>query len=233
MIRIFSLGTKMRQYLESESRNVARAVTIGITAAAEGAKLELRRSVSSYAGSFGKGRMGRVANAIRAETYPRPPKYSPAAAAHVFAQGEQAERIFVAFSTGPYITPKAGRPTFTGKGRPALAIPLHQFRDINGDLLGPRSSYWGGRLVFIPARDRSGSGVGVLALPAGGRKSQIRRQRNTVNRRSLSRQIDQKMVPMFALVRAVRHPKLMDPQAVGAKWAAAAPGLVQQALARI
>lgn len=233
MIRITPTGGSMADIIQRGGRNAAKAVSIAMAGMAEGAKQDLRRAVSAYAGAFGKGRMGRVANAIRAESYPRPPKYSPAAAAAVFAQGEQAERIFSAFSTGPLVTPNSGRPTFTGKGKPTLAIPLHQYRDINGHLLGPRSSFFSGRLVFVPAKQRTGQSIGVLAMPGVGRPSAVRRQRNTVNRQALSKTIDKQMVPMFALVRAVRHPKVIDPDAVASKWAAAGPALAEQAMANL
>lgn len=221
----FSLsGPSIRAQADELGRTLAKAVTVAVAAATDGAKEEMRRQVGGYAGAFGKGRMGRVQNAIRAETFPRPPRYSPAAAGRVFAKGEQAERIFSAFSTGPYITPRRAR---------ALAIPLHQFRDINGKLLGPTSSYWGGRLVYVPSRGRRGVSVGVLALPIGGTASKQRRQRNTKARRAISAALDRKLAPQFILVKSVQHPKLLTPEATMQRWSREVPALITQALSRL
>jgi hypothetical protein len=223
MISVTTSGPSLRVQLDTMRRDLARAVSIGVAGAVEGAKEEMRRNVGSYVGRFGKGRMGRVQNAIRAQAYPAPPRYSLTAAGRVFARGEQAERIFHAFSTGPVITARGGR---------ALAIPLHGERDINGGLLGPRSSFWGKRLKFIPKKERGGLTIGVLATERhGARRGALRRLRNTRNRAPISAKLDDFMVPQFILVRAVRHPKLLAPETTMAAWAARVPGLVHQALA--
>lgn len=215
-------GMSLRAQADGMGRDLARAVTAAVAAATEGAKEEMRRQLAGYVGAFGKGRMGRVQNAIRAAIFPAPPKYSMRAAGRVFARGEQAERIFTAFAVGPVITPTRAR---------ALAIPLHQHRDVNGALVGPRSSYWGDRLRFIPAHDRRGLTVGVLAVPAQRtRRGRVRKVRNTVNRARIARHLDGDMIPQFVLVRSVRHPKLLSPEATMAKWAAEVPRLIGQAL---
>ena len=218
-----SSGLSLRAQGDGMGRDLARAVTAAVNAAANGAKEDMRRQVSGYSGSFGKGRMGRVANAIRAESYPRPPKYSPDAAGRVFAKGAQAERIFAAFATGPIIGPTRAR---------ALAIPLHQERDINGRLLPPSSSFWGGRLKFIPRKERGGLTIGVLAIErAGTRRSTLRKMRNTRNRAAISAKLDDFWVPQFILVKSVRHPKLLTPEATMERWAREVPGLIEGALA--
>lgn len=215
-------GPSLSVQADAMGRQMARAVTAAVAAATDGAKEEMRRQLAGYSGAFGRGRMGRVQNAIRGETYPRPPKYSMRAAGRVFAKGEQAERIFTAFAEGPVITPRRGR---------ALAIPLHQHRDINGQLIGPRSSFWGGGLKFIPSQERGGITVGILAQERHGtRKGTLRKMRNTANRAPFSRRLDSFQVPQFVLVRAVRHPKLLTPEATMQRWAAEVPRLIDQAL---
>lgn len=222
---MWTTGPTMRVQADGMRSTLGRAVTIAVTAATEGAKLDMRRQVGSYAGRFGQGRMGRVANAIRGEAYPKPPRHSLSAAGRVYAQGEQAERIFSAFSTGPVITPSRAR---------ALAIPLHGERDINGTLLGPRSSFWGGRLQFIPSNERGGLAIGLLAIERqGARKGALRKMRNTKNRAPFSSRLDEFWVPQFVLVRAARHPKALTPEATMAEWTAKVPGLIEQALRRM
>lgn len=221
-VRFSSSGTSLRAQADGMRRDLSRAVTAAVAAAADGAKEEMRRQLAGYAGAFGKGRMGRVQNAIRAQAYPTPPRHSLDAAGRVFARGAQAERIFAAFAEGPRIVPRGGR---------ALAIPLHQHRDINGGLLGPRSSFWAGRLKFIPSKERGGLTVGVLAIERmGARRGQLRRERGTRNRAAISARLDSFQVPQFILVRAVRHPKLLSPEATMQRWAAQVPGLIAQAL---
>lgn len=221
-IGFFSSGTSLRAQADGMGRDLARAVTSAVAAAIEGAKEEMRRDLAGYTGAFGKGRMGRVQNAIRGAVFPAPPKYSMRAAGRVFAKGEQAERIFAAFAAGPVITPARQR---------ALAIPLHQHRDVNGALLGPRSSYWGTRLEFIPNWRRRGTAIGILATKAERtRRGKLRKVRGTANRARVSGNLSADLVPQFVLVRAVRHPKLLSPEATMAKWAAEVPRLIGQAL---
>lgn len=218
-------GTSLRVQADGMRHTLGRAVTIAVAGAIEGAKEDMRRQASAYAGRFGKGRMGRVANAIRGEAYPKPPKFSLSAAGRIYAKGEQAERIFSAFSTGPVITPTRAR---------ALAIPLHGERDINGALLGPKSSFWGGRLQFIPSPERGGMAIGILAVERPGtRAGALRRMRNTKNRAAFSARLDEFWVPQFLLVRAARHPKTLTPEATMAQWTAQVPALIEQALKRL
>lgn len=210
-------GLDPAQQIERQTRAFAQAVTAAMAGAAEGVKTDLRRQL--VAG--GSRRMQRLSTAIRVEVFPRPPRYSPKAAATVYAKGADAERYFAAFTTGAYITARRGS---------ALAIPLHNFRGVDGRLLGPRSSFFSGRLKFIPAKQRGGTDVGVLAIPATGTASQRRRQRNTAGRRAISKTIDGDLVPVFILVRAVRLPKLLSPAETVEKWGRQIPGLIQQAL---
>lgn len=210
-------GPDPTQQIERQTRAFAQAVSAAMAGAAEGVKTDLRRQLTAG----GSKRMQRLSGAIRVDVFPRPPRYSPRAAATVYAKGADAERYFAAFSTGPYITASRGR---------ALAIPLHNFRGVDGRLLGPRSSFFANRLKFIPSKNRGGVNVGILAIPATGTASQRRRQRNTAGRRAIAKSIDADLVPVFVLVHAVRLPKLLSPAETVEKWGRQIPGLIQQAL---
>jgi hypothetical protein len=219
---MWTTGPSLRVQADGMRGTLSKAVSIAVAGAIAGATQDMRRQVSSYSGRFGKGRMGRVANAIRGDVYPKAPRHSLDAAGRVYARGAQAERIFAAFASGPVVTPTRAR---------ALAIPLHGERGVDGALLGPRSSFWGGRLTFIPASERGGLTIGVLAVERqGARRSDLRRQRTTRNRAAISARLDEFWVPQFVLVRAVRHPKSLNPEATMRDWTARVPGLIEQAL---
>lgn len=225
MIRMRAEGTPPSVQLEAYGRRLAKATSIAMAGAIEGAKEDLRRQAAGYVGRFGKGRMGSVANAIRGQVYPAAPRFSLTPAGVVYANGKSADRIFSAFATGPIITPRKGK---------VLAIPLHQYRDINRDLLGPKSSYWGGRLEYIPLDPPRGGVVGILAIPRDTtRKSVVRRERNTRNRKAVSARLADHMVPQFLLVRQVRHPKVLSPREVMGAWAERLPGMIETAMAQL
>lgn len=218
-IRITTSGETLPIQAERAGRTLARAITAAVVGATEGAKLELRRQLETRGD-----RLGRLRGAIRGTVYPRPPRYSPSAVGMIHASGEDTERMFVAFSTGPVIVPKRGK---------ALAIPLHNYRDINGRLLGPRSSFFANRLTYISRSKLKVHGtkvVGLMAMRVGGRASSIRRQRNAPRRRGLSRQIEADLVPVFLLVDRAHMPKLLTPDAVVGKWAGMIPQLIEQNL---
>lgn len=222
-IRMSTSGPTLRVQADGMRNGLSKAVAIAIAGAAEGAKEEMRRDLAAYRGAFGRGRMGRVVNAIQAKIFPKPPRHSLSAAAIIYARGEQAQRIMTAFAEGPTIRAKSGG---------ALAIPLHQHRGVDGQLIGPRSSYWGKSLTFIPSGERGGVVLGILAQERrGGRPSERRRERNSTNRKRFSDRLDFFQVPQFILVKAVKHPRVLNPTATTARWAARVPGLVQQALA--
>lgn len=204
-------------WTERIGRAHAKAVSIAVAGATEGAKLELRKQLDSRGG-----RLTRLRGAIRSEVFPRPPRYSQRAAGTIYAAGDAADRMFTAFSEAPVITSK-------GK---ALVIPLHNYRDIRGALLGPQSSFFAGRMEFIPQRNLKVGGrnvVGIYAMKASGRASLARRQRNAARRKALSSRIDDGLVPMFLLVKAVRMPRLLRPDEVLAKWTARIPDLIAAA----
>lgn len=217
-ITIKASGEGPVAWTERIGRGFARAVSVAVAGATEGAKLELRKQLDTRGG-----RMNRLKGAIRSDVFPRAPRYSPNAVGSIYAAGDAADRMFTAFSTGPVITPTKGK---------ALAIPLHNYRDVRGALLGPTSSFFAKRLEFIPQRNLRVGGskvLGLFAMKAAGRPSQIRRQRNTPRRKALSSRIDGGLVPVFLLISAVKLPKLLSPEQVVAKWAARIPDLIAAA----
>jgi hypothetical protein len=192
----------------------AKALTVAMAGAAEGAKQDLRAQFRTLP------RGQRAANSIRSAVYPTPPRYSGRAAFTIFAGGDHADRMLSALTEGPVITPRHAR---------ALAIPIHNFRGGNGDLLGPTSSFFRGRLKFIPARQRNGLQDGVLAIPATGRPGERRKARGAKVRAEVSRHVDEKWLPVFVLVRQVKMPRVLTPDAIMNKWADALPNLINGA----
>lgn len=216
-IRATMMGS-LEEQAKAGRDTLAKAVSIAIAGATEGAKLELRRQLPG-------GKFDRFRNAIQSRVYPKLPHFSMTAAGTVFAAGAAADRAFSAFSTGAVVTPKGAR---------ALAIPLHNYRGIDKRLLGPKSSYFAGRLHFIPSARRSrGLTVGILATRAAGRPSEIRKQLRTKGRARVAEHLVGDWIPQFVLVRSVRLPKLLSPEAAIAKWTAQIPALIEAALTEI
>lgn len=202
-----------------------RSVTVAVAAAAEGVKLDLRQQLARGA------RMDKFRKAIQSRTWPKPPRYSADAAGTVFAAGEAADKAFSAFAAGAIVLPNKAK---------ALAIPLHGFRGVDGRLLGPTSSYFGGvfnpksnpggRLHYIPARHRAASTVGILATRAAGRPGEIRKQLATKGRARIADGLVGAWIPQFILVRAARLPKLLTLEETAQKWADQLPSLIGDAL---
>lgn len=214
-IRADVSGSLARQW--DEYRDIfERAVTVAVSAAAEGVKLDLRGQLAK------RPAMDRFRNAIQSRTWPKPPRYSADAAGTVFAAGDSADRAFSAFATGLVVTPNRAK---------ALAIPLHNFRGIDRKLLGPKSSYFAGRLHFIPASRRAASTeVGILATKAAGRPSEIRKQLKAKGRAAIAEGLVGEWIPQFILVRSARLPKLLSLEDTAQKWADQLPTLLNDAL---
>ena len=193
---------------------MGQAVTAGIAGAVEGAKQDLRRQFQ--AGTIA----GRAANAIRSAVYPKSPQFSPSAAGTVFAAGDSADRFFGAFASGVTVVPHKGR---------ALAIPLHNFRGFDRKLIGPNSSFWGGKLVFIPSKHRGQGTIGILASKADQFSSGPRWSRGSRRRRAASKGVEANLIPQFILVAVARLPKLLSPEETMANWHNRLGDLVAQA----
>lgn len=209
-------GDPVSRQIDASRDQLTRAVSAAVAGATEGVKLELRQQLAAG------GKFDRFRKAIQSRVYPRPPKASMSAAGTVYAAGDAAERAFAGFAAGAVVMPTRAR---------ALAIPLHGYRGADGKLLGPRSSFFVGRLKFIPARMRAAGTVGVLATRAAGRPGEIRRQLRTKGRAKVAEGLVGEWIPQFLLVKSARLPKLLSPDQAVAKWAGAMPDLVGQALA--
>jgi hypothetical protein len=217
-IRMALIGDPVSRQIKDTQDALAKAVSAAVAGATEGVKLELRRQLDNS-----NGRFNRFRNAIQSSVYPRAPRASMRAAGTVYAAGEAADRAFAAFSTGAVVLPKGGK---------ALAIPLHGYRGADGRLLPPTSSFFAGRLHFIPVQSGAKI-VGIYATPATGRAGAVRKQRGTVRRRFASSKIEERWVPQFLLVRHAKLPKLLSPEAAMEKWAGQVPALIDGAMALV
>lgn len=199
--------------------NMGKAVSAGFAGVAEGAKQDLRRQLRTASPH-----MAKAANAIRSAVYPAPPKFSPSAAATVFAAGDSADRFLSAFATGALVVPKRGS---------ALAVPLHDFRGFDRRLIGPKSSFWGGKLVFIPPRSSAAVAaqgvIGTLCQKTDEYTAGKRFDRNSKARRAAARHVGPGLIPQFVLIASARMPKMIDPDAVIAAWFDRLPDFVTRA----
>lgn len=218
-IRASLSGTPISAQSDAARDTLAKAVTAAVTAAGVGAKLDLRAQLKAASPRF-----GRLSGAIRGETYPKPPKFSMGAATTIYAHGRSAERMFEAFSSGAEISVR---------NRRALAIPLHNYRGIDGKLLGPKSSFFAGRLFFVPSRERGGQEIGMLATKAPTRASARRKLLRTKGRQRAAEKLGEDLIPQFLLVKRVKLPRVLTPEAIIGKWADQVPALTEQALARL
>lgn len=212
-------GTSLANQVKATGDRMAKAVSVAVAGATEGVKLEMRAQLGS------SGRFDRFRNAIQSRVFPKAPRFSMRAAGTVFAAGDSADRAFSAFSTGAVVVARRAR---------ALAIPLHGYRGADGKLLGPRSSFFAGRLTFIPSRSRSRAlTVGVLATKAAGRPGEIRKQLSTRGRARIASHLVGAWIPQFVLVKSARLPKLLSPDDAMDKWTGEIPNLIDSALAQI
>lgn len=212
-------GDSLSTQVKASGDRFAQAVSVAVAGATEGVKLELRQQLGS------SGRFTRFRNAIQSRVFPKPPRFSVRAAGTVFGAGDAADRAFSAFSTGAVVVPKVAR---------SLAIPLHGVRGADGRLLGPKSSFFAGRLHFIPSRQRSRAlSVGVLATKAAGRPGEIRKQLATKGRARVAEHLVGEWIPQFLLVRSAKLPKLLSPETAMEKWTGLIPSLIDAALAAL
>lgn len=209
--------------LDRMGRNLARAITIAVDGAANGLKEDLRRQLRS-AGNF-----RRFAFAIRTSTYPNPRRsYSPDAVGTVWAAGKTIRadglatvgEIFDAFSNGVVVGPKNAK---------SLAIPLHEFRGANGRRLGPNSSFFRGRLFYVPSKSNN-KVIGILATKS---ERNVRRSKLNNMRTSIGKSVGKDLVAQFLLVKSARIPKLMTPDTLAERWANQIPSLIESALVMI
>ena len=197
--------------------DLAAAITAGVRTATLGARDDWRQTIVAV----GLGR--RLANAIGAEVYPKG-RDSLGAAGLIFPRGASAMKIIEAFSEGVVIRPK--------NGASRLAIPTENTpRVARGGRGGTRpmtpvevEAAFNQDLISIPVKGKPG--VSLLAV-----RAQPGRARRAARRRlKTGRTAD--LIPMFVAVRAVRHAKRMDPDAIVLRRVAQTPTLIEQHLSR-
>jgi hypothetical protein len=194
-IRHEDLATAARE----ERHALGRAMTIAAARTAERLGEAWRANVRAA------GLGGRLANAVRYDVWPRPPRFSLRAAARVTTN---ADEIFEAFETGAVITGKAGN---------WLAIPT---KDTPRSRTTRRGGTRGGRGKASPAeveemfnRDlvavRLRTGTMALIMPNVIRAKNRRGWRRDTQRR-LAQGRNPEAVTMFILVPLARMPRLLS-----------------------
>jgi hypothetical protein len=202
-------GVDPPAWLRERSRLAARAVTIAIDAAGKGAQQDIRAMVRAT----GMGQ--RLANAVRQNTFPRPPAYSPRAVSEISASRGAAD-IIRAASEGAVIR---------GKGRmlaiPTAAVPRGRYnakltprevevrflRKLEYRVLGGKPA-----LVLVQARTTRGGAVRAAT------RQQIARGKA-------------REVVMFWLKDSVSMPKRLTPAPIMSAWARRLPGIIDRAAA--
>ena len=215
MIRMSLSGPALFDQVNAVGPTLSKAVTAAMAGATRGATVALRQQLTGSGYHF-----GRAVNAIRGNVWPRPPGHSIGAAGTVFAAGDSADRFLSAFAEGVTITPR---------GQRAMAIPLHDFRGFDRRLIGPKSSYWGGKLIFIPVKDPERGEIGILASKPDRFSTGRRWSKNTPLRAPFAKAAGD-LIPQFVLVTVVRLPKILSPEDVMAEWAGKLPDLAAQAV---
>lgn len=210
------------------AKPMKQAVTIGVDAATEGLKLDLRKAV--HAAGLGE-RLGR---AIRSNTYPdfrRRRVFSFGAAGQIsFMQSKSkhvggADEILAALNEGVTIAP-------TGGGK-ALAIPLRTVPKVRNRHMRPREveAYYGRPLN---ARPTDKPGVYVLYLELTRTRSRRGRggQWRVLTERRSAQGRKAERVDMFILVTKVQLARRLDFDRVARDWASRIPDLIDRAGAR-
>lgn len=208
------------------SETMARAVSAGMAGAAEGAKQDLRKQLRATSTRFAS---GRAVNAIRSAVYPNPPRFSGKAAFTVFAAGDSADRFLSAFDKGAVVF---------SKHKQALAVPLHNLRTGTNYLAGetnrfrgPKDPFWGGKLVYLPARNAPPGTIGYLCIPrsegVGKGRRKLRGPKGA--RVNVQAQAARELIPVFVLIAEAKLPKLLSFQETMDRWAGRLPDLIRSA----
>lgn len=196
----------LKQHMEREARNGARAVTQAMRAATEGLKTDLRQQVVT--GGLGQ----RLARAWRGQTYPRG-QDSMGAAGLVFTK---AERIVRAFEEGALIRSQKGF---------WLAIPTESApkRGVGGKRISPstfpENVYGPLRFVYRPGKP------GLLVVDNLRARQGKRGGFGRAGKRALARG-EVTTVVMFVLVPQVRLRKRLDIDAAARVWQDRLPRLI-------
>jgi hypothetical protein len=206
------LSGEWARSIEHDRRNLERAVKVGVTAATEGLKTQLRQQVRAA------GLGDRLANAVQSEVYPKRGE-SLRSAGRVFAGSKAAARVLESFSEARVIRARNAK---------FLAIPLEAVPRKPGRKGGRMSpveveAAFNVELRFVPRAGKPPLLVADdLAASRTGRGFRAR-SRGRQTRASIS-------VAMFVLLPAVSQAARISPAALRAKWLALLPELVSRAL---
>ena len=207
---VASLARSLQADMQTELRDLERAVATGTRDAGRGLKTELRRQVSSA----GLGQ--RLANSWRDRHYPN---RKLDAASLVYSKAPQ---IIRAFDEGAVVRSRRGR---------FLAIPTENAprKGTDGRRISPSTfpEHRFGPLRFVP-RTSGPSLLVVDGLQASfSRKTgALRGFRRATNRARQSRQ-GLTTVVMFLLVPQVKLPKRLDVTRAAERWSAELPALIE------
>ena len=210
---VTTIARSLQAEMQSELRDIERAVATGTREAGRGLKTELRRQVSSA----GLGR--RLANSWRDQHYPN---HKLDAASLVYTKAPQIVR---AFDEGAVIRSKRGR---------FLAIPTENTpnKGADGKRISPRTfpEHRFGSLRFVPRQ----SGPSLLVVDGlrasfSRKTGELRGFRRSTDR---ARQSGQGVatVVMFLLLPQVKLPKRLDVARAAERWSAQLPALIEQQL---
>jgi hypothetical protein len=208
-----TIGRSLQADMQTELRDIERAVATGTRDAGRGLKTELRRQVTSA------GLGPRLANSWRDKHYPN---QKLDAASLVYTKAPQIVR---AFDEGGVIRSRRGR---------FLAIPTENAprKGTDGKRITPSTfpEHRFGPLRFVPRR--SGPSLLVvdgLRASVSRKTGQLRGFRRATDR---ARQSGQGVttVVMFLLVPQVKLPKRLDVARAAERWSAQLPALIEQKL---
>jgi hypothetical protein len=210
---VATIARSLQADMQTELRDIERAVTSGTRDAGRGLKTELRRQV----GSAGLGQ--RLANSWRDKHYPN---QKLDAASLVYTKAPQ---IIRAFHEGAVIRGKRGR---------FLAIPTENAprRGTDGKRISPSTfpEHRFGPLRFVP-RQSGPSLLVVDGLRASfSRKSGTLRGFRRATDRARARGEGLTAVVMFLLVLQVKLSKRLDVARAAERWSAQLPALIEQQL---
>jgi hypothetical protein len=201
-------------WADDQLRILARATTVGVAAATEGLKTELRAMIADA------GLGDRLPLAVRSQVYPRG-RASANAAGLVWARGQGAQTILAAFSQG--VTIRSARGFF-------LAIPLPAAGAApRGQRMTP--ALWerrhGMALQFVYRRGAAALLVAKLRSSQG-KRGGFRKASD----KALASGRNLASVPVFVLLPQVTLTKRLEPDRVAQRWADQAPALIERALPR-
>ncbi len=200
--------------------DILRAQKAAVAGATAYARQKMREAIRARSTST------RLPNIMGEKVYPAGTRLAWAPAGEIFPRGSKAALILKQMAEGA---------TIRVRDKKALAIPLHNRRDARGALLAPK---WFPTLVYIPNRQRRGASIGILALPSSKTKRGVlraadRKQQAAKSRARVREAVGEDFIPMFVLVRAVRIPRVFDPEAIMREAIGQMPALFSRSLSQI